>query len=233
MPLRLQTTRSKGKRTIRPTAKASALSQALPLSPPNTQQNILVSTRRNTQTTLAFSSPRRVAVTPPTTTIDTPSELPDTLIDAFERVSFPLQGALLHASYRPRPRQKRGIGDNRTSWIWRYGMDIERLSTSLEWKGKFWLCKACHEGGIKRQPLAAESSSNASKHMLKSHGITPTGPPIQQPPTQSLDGWMKKDLPSEAKEEVFRRDLINWIAQADISFMQAASTELHKVIKNG
>ncbi|TKA50188.1 hypothetical protein B0A49_11188, partial [Cryomyces minteri] len=149
------------------------------------------------------------------------------------RVSFPLQGALLHASYQLRPRQKRGIGDNRISWIWRHGIDIERLSTGLEWKGKFWLCKACHEGGIKRQPLAAESSSNASKHMLKSHGIAPTGPPIQQPPTQSLDGWMKKDLPPEAKEEVFKRDLINWIAQADISFMQAASTELHKVIKSG
>ncbi|TKA54715.1 hypothetical protein B0A49_13104, partial [Cryomyces minteri] len=91
MPPKSQTTRSNSKRTIRPTAKASTSLQALPPSPPNTQQNTLVSTQQNTQTTLAFSSPRRVVVTPPTALIETPSELSDALIDASERVSFPLQ----------------------------------------------------------------------------------------------------------------------------------------------
>jgi hypothetical protein len=95
---------------------------------------------------------------------------------------------------------------------------------------KHWLCKHCYEGS-KIKVMASESTTSCSNHLGAEHDIYQPG---KQPITSTatiMDSFVGHAHPLAA--ERWREDFINWITHDDITFEQAASPWLCKVIING
>jgi hypothetical protein len=132
--------------------------------------------------------------------------------------------ALLDGEYRQRLRYKRGFYNSPISWIYLHGHELDRKIKN-KWV-KYWLCKHCFDrGDIKT--LASESTTSCSQHLKNTHGIYPPGTAVPTP----LDSWVEEVHPLAA--ERWRVDFMNWITHDNISFAQAASERLHKVILGG
>jgi hypothetical protein len=76
--------------------------------------------------------------------------------------------------------------------------------------------------------LRADSTYSCSKHLENVHNIAPPGAIA---PTSQLDSYLEEVHPLAAVR--WRTDFINWITRDDMSFAQAASERLHKVILGG
>jgi hypothetical protein len=106
-----------------------------------------------------------------------------------------------------------------------HGAELEKKDD----KGRHWLCKICYDSGT-RKIMAADSTGSCSRHLNTAHG---TYAPGAQPPTVggTVDNYLESMHPMHA--ERWREDFINWIAHDDITFKQAASPWLRKVILGG
>jgi hypothetical protein len=129
--------------------------------------------------------------------------------------------AVLDGKYRHRQRPKKSFYNALISWIYLHGHELERQIEN-RWV-KHWLCKHCFDRGTMKA-LVSESTWSCQQHLKKVHGIYPPGVAIPTP----LDSWIEEVHPLAA--ERWRVDFMNWITHDNISFAQAASERLHKVI---
>lgn len=81
--------------------------------------------------------------------------------------------------------------------------------------------------------MAAESTASCGKHLIGVHGIYAPGthPPVASGSKLATRSCTEGAHPLHA--ERWRQDFINWIAHDDITFEQAASPRLHKIILGG
>jgi hypothetical protein len=119
---------------------------------------------------------------------------------------------------RGRSRAAAFHGSIYTAWHWK---KMGRISTG---------CKACYDNGTAKV-LVATSTTSCIKH-LATHGFYPPG---TQPPNAGADGtvdaWVEGVHPLQA--ERWRESFIDWITHDDITFEQAASPRLRRVIISG
>lgn len=81
--------------------------------------------------------------------------------------------------------------------------------------------------------MAAESTASCGKHLIGAHGIHAPGthPPVGGDSKLVMRSCPEGVYPLHA--ERWREDFINWIAHDYITFEQAASPRLHKIILGG
>lgn len=135
----------------------------------------------------------------------------------------------LGSEYQHRLRSKKAFFQSRISWIYLYGIELEKKNDENNWI-KHWLCKPCYDQG-KVKTMAAESTWSCSQHLKGKHGIYPAG----VLPTTAVDSPLTSylDAVHPLAAERWRCDFMNWIAYDDITFEQASSELLHKVILGG
>jgi hypothetical protein len=148
-------------------------------------------------------------------------------ISAYRRVEFKPELKQLDGEYRHRLRTKQAFFNAPISWIYLHGIELERKSDK-RWH-KHWLYKHCYDAG-KMKSFAADSTWSASRHLEGAYGIYPPG---VEPPAglDRLDSYLEAVHPLRA--ERWRVDFMNWIAYDNITFEQAASEHLRKVILGG
>jgi hypothetical protein len=144
-----------------------------------------------------------------------------TTIRALRRVFFDIDFDLIGHEYSTRARTSRAIKHSQISWVYLYGMELEKG------KERYWICKQCYDVG-KSKVLTAGSTGGISRH-LNTHGIyapgtTPSG-------GNTVDAFLEGQHPLQA--ERWREHFVNWITYDNISFEQAASPLLRKVILGG
>lgn len=138
------------------------------------------------------------------------------------RVFFGVDFDLIGHEYSIRARTNRAIKHSRISWIYLHGIELEKGGS------KYWLCKQCYDVG-KSKVMTATSTGGIARH-LNTHGIhtpgttTPSG-------SSTVDSYLEGVHPLQA--ERWREDFVNWITYDNISFEQAASPWLRKVILGG
>jgi hypothetical protein len=157
-----------------------------------------------------------------------PNEL---LIAAKDRLTFDANLSRLHGQYRERQRTKRNTGNARISWIFKHGMELEQFINN-RWQKRLWLCKYCYDYKASRQVWACDSTHAITKHLGNRHQIH------AEERTTSLDdteGRIESFLDGQypLQQERWQNDFINWIAHDNITFEQAASPWLRKVILGG
>jgi hypothetical protein len=145
-----------------------------------------------------------------------------TTIGALRRVFFDVDFNLVGREYSIRARTNRAIKHSRISWIYLHSIELDKA------KVKYWLCKHCYDGGICKV-LVASSTGGISRH-INTHGAFAPG---TTPPNGSntMDSFVGGVHPLAA--ERWRENFVNWITYDNISFEQAASPWLRKVILNG
>lgn len=126
----------------------------------------------------------------------------------------------------------------RPSWISNHGTFLIRLArdSSGAQDGQFW---ACHKCG---RLYDAEATSSAAKHLNGQHLIFKDGEALPPANTTSkrnapIDALFqaqsskKAKLPSPAdKKEQFKEHLINWMADADISFAMVENKRFRELL---
>jgi hypothetical protein len=147
-----------------------------------------------------------------------------TTIRALKRAAFEVDFSIVGPEYSMRARTNRSIAHSRISWIYLHGVELEKG------KHKYWLCKYCYDVG-KSKVLAAYSTASCGKHLVNSHGIYPPGQTAPSTGNRPVDTYLEGVHPLQA--ERWREDFVSWIAHDNISFEQAASPYLRKVILGG
>jgi hypothetical protein len=108
-------------------------------------------------------------------------------------------------------------------------MELERKKDHA----KHWLCKYCYEGSpSKIKAMASDSTSSCSNHLGSDHSIYQPGKGPAPANTATIMNTYLEDVAPLAAEK-WREHFINWITHDDITFEQAASPWLRKVIING
>jgi hypothetical protein len=133
-------------------------------------------------------------------------------------VFFDIDFDLIGYEYSTRARTSRAIKYSQISWVYLYRMELEKG------KERYWICKQYYDVG-KSKVLTAVSTGGISRH-LNTHGIyvpgtTPSG-------GNTVDASLEGQYPLQA--ERWRKHFVNWITYDNISFKQAASPLLRKVI---
>jgi hypothetical protein len=105
-------------------------------------------------------------------------------------------------------------------------MELEK-----EKDNKYWICKLYYEAS-KPKIMVAISIASYSKH-LATHNIYPPGvqPPGANGTNSTVDTYLEGVYLLHV--ERWREHFIDWIAYDDITFEQAASLRLRKVILDG
>jgi hypothetical protein len=222
-------------RVRRPTAKLQQSTLGF-RRPPASQSLLSNVTTRSPSPSIA--STRESSTRPPS-----PSLPPDSLvspsvqkvkkkprkheISAHRRVEFEVDLLRLDGEYRRRVRTKHAFHNAPISWIYLHGVELEKTG-SKSWH-KHWLCKHCFDDGTMKS-FAVDSTYSAGRHLKKAHSIYPPG---EQPPVEldRLEPFFEGVHPLQA--ERWRVDFLNWIAINNITFEQAASKHLRKVILGG
>ena len=135
------------------------------------------------------------------------------------RVFFEVDFDLVGYEYSMPSRTFRAIKHSQVSWIYLHGVELEKE------KGRYWLCKVCYDIG-KSKVMAAVSTGAISRH-LTTHGIYLPGTTLADSNT-TVDVFLEGQHPLQA--ERWHEHFVNWIAHDNISFEQAASPLLRKVI---
>jgi len=148
-------------------------------------------------------------------------------IKAVRRVYFEVDFDLVGHEYSIRARTHRSMAQSQVSWIYLHGVELEKG------KGRYWLCKHCYDVG-KNKILSASSTGSIATH-LNNHGFYPPGTRASSSAsttsTTIMDSYLESQHPLQA--ERWREDFVNWITYDNISFEQAASPWLRKVILGG
>jgi hypothetical protein len=142
------------------------------------------------------------------------------------RVLFDVDFGLVGHEYSNRSRTPRAIAQSQISWVYLHGQELEKG------KEKHWLCKPCHDEG-RSKILRGSSTGGIGKHLNKYHGIYAPGTDASTSAGGSsiMDKYLEGVHPLQA--ERWREDFINWIVYDNISFEQAASPWLRKIILGG
>jgi hypothetical protein len=90
-----------------------------------------------------------------------------TTIRALRRVFFDVDFDLVGREYSIRVRTNRAIKHSRISWIYLYGIELDKA------KVKYWLCKHCYDVGICKV-LVASLTGSISRH-INTHGAFAPG----------------------------------------------------------
>jgi hypothetical protein len=141
-------------------------------------------------------------------------------------VFFEVDFELVGYKYSHRKCTQRSIKHSRMLWIYLHGIELEK-----EKDDKHWICKLCYEAG-KPKIMVAISTASYSKH-LATHNIYLPGvqPPGANGTNSTVDVYLEGVHPLHV--ERWREHFIDWIAYDDITFEQAASSRLRKVILGG
>jgi hypothetical protein len=148
-------------------------------------------------------------------------------ISAHRRVEIEVDLTRLDGEYRERLRSKSAFGSAPISWIYLHGIELEKRGEK-GWN-KQWLCKHCYDSGTVKI-FAADSTWSPSRHLEGTHGIYSPGTP-RPAALDRLDSYLEEVHPLRA--ERWRVDFLNWIVHDNITFEQAASQHLRKVILGG
>lgn len=215
-------------RKNRPSYKA--LQSTLPFAPIEPSQLSQVSMPRRPQSPELSTQDSTRETTPQS---PTPSSRPSSsqatskrdTIAGKNRVIFDIDFDRIGREFSYRKRTTRTVGSSRVSWIYLHGMELAK-----EKDDKHWICKLCYEAG-KAKVLVATSTTSARKHLV-THGIYAPG---ARPPGSSADGTVDAYLEGvhPLQAERWREYFIDWIAHDDVTFEQAASPRLRKVILGG
>jgi hypothetical protein len=139
-------------------------------------------------------------------------------------VCFKVNFDLIGHEYSMRARTYRSVAQSQISWIYLHGVELEKG------KGRYWLRKHCYDVG-KSKILSASSTGGIATH-LNNHGFYPLGTRASSSASTTgntiMDGYLESQHPLQA--ERWREDFVNWITYDNISFEQAASPWLRKVI---
>jgi hypothetical protein len=207
-----------------------ALQSTLPfaLSAPSQLSQVSTSRRRSLTLSTRESS---VSPTPSGPSLASSTSAPSTCLSkskantirAVRRVFFEVDFDLIGREYSVRVRTHRSILQSRILWIYLHGIELEKG------RARYWLCKHCHDVG-KSKVLSAISTAGCSRH-LNIHSIYPPGTLPPSVSNTTFDACLEGVHPLQA--ERWREDFINWVVHDNISFEQAASPLLRKVILGG
>jgi hypothetical protein len=124
-----------------------------------------------------------------------------------------------------------------TSHIWIYGHWLQQKSDPkhVNW----WLCKFCHEKRLnpflKKQKhlYNAQTSSNASEHLLLKHRIDENGPmgPIKNSIADQIQVSAARGLAARVNSDEFNGKFMTWVLLDNITFRQSTSRNLHELLK--
>ncbi len=128
-----------------------------------------------------------------------------------------------------RDRHKRVVGTTvEPSHIWQHGADLSH-------KGKrYFLCMHCHlKQDYSHQIFSAGATTSAAMHLEKAHHITKAGSSI--PPSLHANPWQLTSAinpyaPQQFDGSQFKRNYLEWVLADDVTFRQASSTRLAKLI---
>ncbi|KAK5015111.1 hypothetical protein LTR16_003557, partial [Cryomyces antarcticus] len=154
--------------------------------------------------------PTELQVEPPEQEVQTPIDAtarPSTTertIDGSQRACFRVDWNLLSSKWVPRHPDKRSIGGPKVSWIWKHGMEIQKITEQRSPSNKYWLCQLCYEANkMKPQILQAASTTNAGKHMKLIHQVDEDGLIELEkitPSELSLEHYYRRLSPSNAEQ---------------------------------
>lgn len=226
-----RTSKRKGKSRASESNKAGPSTQYAIVTPAATQQSTLCFAQAPIDFTQQDDSQGSVPSSSTAIETDNIRENSSFRVPADRRALFPIIPQNLPGQWRLRKRSKRSTGSSQISWIFEYGMEIQK-KVNDEWtKERYWLCKSCHERGLSRQVWRCESTNSVKHHLTSEHGFysknqAPALLQTDNKDNEAMDNWLQQPL----KEERWRTDFINWIAHDNITFEQAASPWLRKVI---
>lgn len=179
-------------------------------------------------------SPREASSSPEPQSVSQGQRTPSRrhLIAASKRVFFNVDFTLLEGDYRLRARRMRSIGSSKISWIYLHGVELEKKNTTTGTMERYWICKHCYDDGTYKI-MSAGSTSSITEHLNNIvHRIYAPGTKL--PTTDSttkIVTYLAEQHPLQAEQ--WRQDFLNWITHDNISFEQAASELLRKVILGG
>jgi hypothetical protein len=152
---------------------------------------------------------------------------------ASKRIFFEVDFDFVGTEFRLRKRTKRSINYSRITWIYLHGIELEKKDPKRNEWTKYWICRPCYDAGSRCKVMAAESTASCGKHLIWAHGIYALGthPPVASGSKLAIRSCFEGAHPLHA--ERWRQDFINWIAHDDITFEQAASPRLNKIILSG
>jgi hypothetical protein len=98
---------------------------------------------------------------------------------------------------------------------------------------KHWVCRHCYFQGDTPtiRVMAAASTTSCSKHLKTVHSIYQPGKEPNDGTAVIMEDFLEGQHPLQA--ERWREHFINWITHDDVTFEQAASPWLRKVIIHG
>ena len=227
-----RTSKRKGKSRASESNKAGPSTQYAIVTPAATQQSTLCFAQALIDFTQQDDSQGSVPSSSTAIETDNIRENSSFRVPADRRALFPIIPQNLPGQWRLRKRSKRSTGSSQISWIFEYGMEIQK-KVNDEWtKERYWLCKSCHERGLSRQVCRCESTNSVKHHLTSEHGFysknqAPALLQTDNKDNEAMDNWLQQPL----KEERWRTDFINWIAHDNITFEQAASPWLRSYLE--
>ena len=173
--------------------------------------------------------------TPNTTQTPSPSPLFDTALAAgrvgtpSHCVAFAINWDSIRKDGKPldlqwRIRNKRSLG-NGVSWVYEHGAELENG------KGKYWLCRRCHEkGNYKSQLFVGDSTSSIMDHLRVVHKIRRVGGE-QDETSNAIHNCMK--LISPFQEARWKEMFTDWSIELQLSHMQTTHPMTKELITYG
>lgn len=135
-----------------------------------------------------------------------------------------------------------------TGWFWAHGYDVQARTTGSRFGPTCWLCCHCiRQKAHKPKVYVSSNTRNIEGHLGKAHNISHPDPakakwhPPERPRNQaSLHGFtVKKRKADDFRDELaarfdkahFQRLLVQWIADANLSFRLSEHEALHKMLE--
>ncbi|KAF5137685.1 putative AC transposase [Metarhizium anisopliae] len=135
-----------------------------------------------------------------------------------------------------------------TGWFWAHGYDVQARTAGSRFGPTCWLCCHCiRQKAHKPKAYVSSNTRNIEGHLGKAHNISHPDPakakwhPPERPPNQaSLHGFtVKKRKADDFRDELaarfdkahFQRLLVQWIADANLSFRLSEHEALHKMLE--
>jgi hypothetical protein len=118
----------------------------------------------------------------------------------------------------------------RTSWVGKHGHFLLRIIEG-ESIGRFWACNDCN------RIFTAIATTSVADHLRTKHNITKPGSPTsslgKRGPINDLFQQAIKRVklpPLKSQAEQFRRALVGWIADSDVSFSMVQNTRFRELL---
>jgi hypothetical protein len=64
------------------------------------------------------------------------------------------------------------LGRRKASFVWKYGANLMYV-TETSARKQYWLCRACHESGVRDAAKLVDGNSHIARHLSSSHRINP------------------------------------------------------------